>query len=299
MKNQRGTSDAIKNALVSLEGLSVGDAFGEKFFGAGGAERTQRRELPAGPWRWTDDTQMAISIVAVLHKHGQIKQDELAKQFATRFQRDPRRGYGSGAKRLLSRLAQGEDWRELAPALFSGGSYGNGGAMRAAPIGAYFAGDPQEAAHQGQLATEITHAHIEGQAGAMAVAAASALASGEHYPVGREFLQAVLRYVPEGETLAGIESACLIEADELELAVARLGTGQLVSAQDTVPFCLWCAAHHLDDYQEALWKTVAGLGDRDTTCAIVGGITAIPSGGAPGEWVRRREPLPEGFEPEE
>ncbi|HEX9595880.1 MAG TPA: ADP-ribosylglycohydrolase family protein, partial [Anaerolineales bacterium] len=65
---------------------------------------------------------------------------------------------------------------------------------------------------------------------------------------------------------------------------------------DTVPFCLWSAAHNLDNYEEALWQTVAGLGDRDTTCAIVGGIVALSSGNVPLAWVRRREALPPGYE---
>jgi hypothetical protein len=37
----------------------------------------------------------------------------------------------------------------------------------------------------------------------------------------------------------------------------------MVSGQDTVPFALWSAACHLNDYEEALWATVSGLGDRD------------------------------------
>ena len=45
-----------------------------------------------------------------------------------------------------------------------------------------------------------------------------------------------------------------------------------------VHVALWCAARYLDDYEEALWLTVSGLGDRDTTCAIVGGIVACCTG---------------------
>ena len=46
--------------------------------------------------------------------------------------------------------------------------------------------------------------------------------------------------------------------------------------------------------EEALWRTVSGLGDRDTTCAIVGGILALGVGekGTTGAWVRAREKLP-------
>jgi ADP-ribosylglycohydrolase len=60
---------ALENALLALEGLSVGDAFGECFFSAPG-EYLRKRELPSPPWVWTDDTHMALSIVETLQAHG-------------------------------------------------------------------------------------------------------------------------------------------------------------------------------------------------------------------------------------
>jgi ADP-ribosylglycohydrolase len=285
---------SLKDALLSLEGLSVGDAFGEMFFSRFPAER----KLPEAPWQWTDDTHMALSIVEVLEKYGGIDQDALAKAFAERYMQQPWRGYGGGAKKLLVRIAVGEDWRDGAPALFGGGSYGNGGAMRAAPIGGYFSGDPERAAREARLSAMITHAHPEGQAGAMAVAAAAAITSGKEYPSGNSFISEIVQFVPAGLTRDGIEEAMLIPCDDLADAVQRLGTGNNVSAQDTVPFCLWNAAHHLADFEEALWNTVEGLGDRDTTCAIVGGIVVLSARNIPREWIIRREPLPEGFETE-
>jgi ADP-ribosylglycohydrolase len=71
----------------------------------------------------------------------------------------------------------------------------------------------------------------------------------------------------------------------------RLGTGNEVSAQDTVPFCLWSAAYHLENFEDALWWTARGLGDCDTTCAIVGGIVALSAPEIPALWLERREPL--------
>ncbi len=209
---------------------------------------------------------------------------------------EPWRGYAGGAKKLLTRIAVGEDWRAAATTLFDGGSYGNGGAMRAAPIGGFFIGDPGRAAAEARLSAMVTHAHPEGQAGAMAVAAASAIAGRPDRPSGCEFLREVLSFVPEGLVRKGIEKALDIPGKKLNLAADALGTGYYVSAQDTVPFCLWSASHNLDDFGQAMWWTVRGMGDRDTTCAIVGGIVALSSGGAPPEWVRKREPLPQGFE---
>ena len=75
--------------------------------------------------------------------------------------------------------------------------------------------------------------------------------------------------------------------------MSALGNGRKVISSDTVPFSLWCAARHLGDFVEAMWTTVSGLGDRDTTCAIVGGIVALAAGRSsiPEDWLRAREAL--------
>jgi ADP-ribosylglycohydrolase len=46
-------------------------------------------------------------------------------------------------------------------------------------------------------------------------------------------------------------------------------------------------------YEAALWATVSGMGDRDTTCAIVGGMLASDAEmRIPEDWVSRVEPFP-------
>jgi ADP-ribosylglycohydrolase len=286
----------IARALQSLEGLSVGDAFGEQVVAdlAGAFTRLQQRAVLPGPWRYTDDTVMAISIVETLHEHGRIDQDALARRFGQRFGMDPWRGYGLMAQAILAEIARGRDWREVSRAPFGGaGSMGNGGAMRAAPIGAYFAGDLDAAAREARLAAEVTHAHLEGQVGAMAVAAAAAwVAAAPFEPDG--FFDAVLGVLPASQTRDAIARAAGLGADVDTIeAVGVLGNGLRVTAQDTVPFALWCARHSLRDYAGALWKAVSHFGDCDTLCAIVGGITALHPGapGIPDDWSRRREPL--------
>ena len=54
-----------------------------------------------------------------------------------------------------------------------------------------------------------------------------------------------------------------------------LGNGTALSAQDTVPYVLWCAAEQLYSHGHALWLTARGFGDVDTTCAMVGGIVEL------------------------
>jgi len=115
-------SERLAAARLALEGLSIGDAFGERFFGPRELvlARIESRSLPPAPWRYTDDTEMAISIVKVLAAHGCIEQDTLARRFLERFAREPDRGYGGGASSLLRDLCLGGSWRVLSPALFDG-----------------------------------------------------------------------------------------------------------------------------------------------------------------------------------
>ncbi len=276
--------------LRSLAGLSTGDAFGECFFRVS-QELIRAREIPGAPWVWTDDTCMALSIVEMLFARGSIDQDELASMFARRYVREPWRGYGAGAMRLLTLFASGADWRIEAPRLFNGGSYGNGAAMRAAPIGAFFSGDLERTAQEARMSAMITHAHPEGQAGAVAVAVAASIISSNQEIAGSSFLHEVAQFLPSSKTREGIELAESLKADEHAKAILALGTGTQIAAFDTVPYCLWVVAHHAQDYETALWTTVAGKGDRDTTCAIVGGIVGQVRS-IPKSWLDRREPLP-------
>ena len=61
-------AERMRRARLSLQGLSVGDAFGERFFVNPSTVESliEQRAIPRPPWRCTDDTIMAASIVDVL-----------------------------------------------------------------------------------------------------------------------------------------------------------------------------------------------------------------------------------------
>jgi ADP-ribosylglycohydrolase len=288
---------ALARARQSLIGLSVGDAFGETMFGEPGevAKRVAKRLISTRrPWRWTDDTAMALSIVEVLGRFDGIDPDALAEAFARRWSEEPNRGYGQGAFNLLTRVSYGAPWRREAQRLFGGqGSYGNGAAMRAAPIGAYYTGDLERVKAEALRSAEPTHAHADGAAGAVAVAVAAALAASG---VDRtKLIEQVARRTPPGVTLDRLRRAAEIDLQANPADVGgELGTGLDVAAHDTVPFCLWVAARHLDSYEEAVWTATSQHGDRDTTGAIVGGIVVLATGEdqIPVLWRAATEALP-------
>lgn len=283
-------------ARRSLEGLALGDAFGERWFPLFREPRqayneVRARRMPPEPrWNWTDDTALARALQRALDERGEVEQDRLALLFALAFDADRARGYGHGMHILLPELLTSPgDWRTLAPRLFEGGSLGNGAAMRVAPLGARFHRDVGHVAEQAVLQAEVTDAHPEGIAGAVAVAVAAALAVR-----GAFTLDAVVALTPEGPVCDGLARAVEVPFDtEPWRAADLLGNGQRIRADDTVPFALWTAARHPDDLEAALWATAEGFGDVDTTCAITGGIVGAAVGvdGVPAEWLRRREPL--------
>jgi ADP-ribosylglycohydrolase len=289
-------SARFSRALTSLRGLAVGDALGSQFFVPAQYKALQNGELPPGTWQWTDDTEMACSVLAVLAGHGRIDQDALALSFAEHHDFD--RGYGPAVNRMLRLIRQeGADWRELAADLFNGqGSWGNGAAMRVAPLGAWYAGDPVQAAHQAEISAYTTHQHREGVAGAIAVAAAAALVADPAGPQDpSDLLGAVVDVVPRSAVQAGVRRARdMLDYADVATVAAVLGCGRRTSAHDTVPFALWSAARHLGDYERAFWTTAKAGGDVDTTCAIVGGIVAArPGGEPPAAWTGRTEALPD------
>ena len=272
-----------RNCLSSLQALSVGDAFGE----AALYTSAKKRMPPGGPWRWTDDTHMALSIVEQLLTNGRICQDELAQAFASRWYREQDRGYAGGTQGLLGSIHAGKHWRSVQSSKFPDGSCGNGSAMRVAPLGAFFAGDPGRAAEEAAKSAEVTHSHPQGIAGAIAVAIAAEMLVAN----AQLDLEVLIGSIAPGGVRSGIESAIELRGCAPKLAASRLGTGLPPTTFNTVPWCLWVVDNYGHDFEDALWVTLSGAGDRDTTCAIVAGIL----GGRlqpPAAWLKETEALP-------
>ncbi|MDX2563161.1 ADP-ribosylglycohydrolase family protein [Streptomyces sp. TX20-6-3] len=291
-------------ALDSLHGLAFGDAFGDRWFGIlrreGPAALEARTPPPEPLWRWSDDTAQALVLVRELADGGGVvERDRLARGLAAAYAADTHRGYGASMHDVLRRIGAGEPWREVVAGQFGGqGSWGNGAAMRVAPLGAWHAADLDVVAEQAARQSTVSHHHPEAVAGAVAVALAAALATrgrGGPAPARPEFLRAVAARLPDSDVRSGVRIAArLPERSSVRHAAEVLGSGYRMSGPDTVPYALWCAAGHLDDLHEGLWFTVAGRGDIDTTCAIAGGVIAARTGvGAlPAAWHAAREPLP-------
>lgn len=289
-------SPRSKQAKLALLGTSTGDAFGQCFFDKRELidQWLENQTLPPAPWYFTDDTIMTIGVVQNLLEQGFIHQEALANIWATNYTKNVSRGYGGTAHKILREIGEGRSWQVVSRDVFSGmGSMGNGAAMRVAPIGAFYPDEIQQVIKQARLSAQITHAHSEAQAGAIAVAVAAHLACYTHLE-HNDFLENVSTHTPESDTKDKILKAMTLPANyRIDTIVHALGNGHKMLAQDTVPLALWCAAHSMHSFEEALWRTVSALGDRDTTCAITGGIVALRVGykGLPRLWTDASETI--------
>ncbi|TDD90170.1 ADP-ribosylglycohydrolase family protein [Actinomadura darangshiensis] len=292
------TDERAARAKGSLAGLSVGDAFGDQFFLLANRHVPATTGVPPAPWNWSDDTEMACSVMDVLNRFGQIDQGALVKAFAGRM--DVGRGYGAGAFELLERVRGGDHWRRASSELFDGkGSFGNGAAMRVAPLGAYFSDDLERAASEAALSAEVTHANPEGVAGAVAVAVATAYVASHDRVTPKAVIGAALDLTTTGQYVRrGLKRALRLLAKSPQEAAHELGNGSRITAQDTVPYALWAAATRLTDYEAAVRACAMVGGDMDTTAAMTGGIVAAHLGpdAVPAAWLQAREPLPHWLE---
>ncbi len=256
-----------------LFGLALGDAVGAPHEGGPGS-RLAWRVLGVGRGgilRTTDDTEMAVILARSLAEHGGVEPDALAREWAAGAHWS--RGYGPGARRLLQRIRAGEDWREANRSVFPDGSFGNGAAMRSAPIGLWYHRDPQALASAAALASSITHAHPLGIEGGVLVARATAMALGGDLDL--EALRAGCREEMFRTRLARAGED--MDADE----VARV-LGHWMSAQESAVTAVH-VARRFDAFVPLMEFVISLGGDTDTIGAMAGaifgarhGIEALP-----------------------
>ncbi|MBB6429312.1 ADP-ribosylglycohydrolase family protein [Algisphaera agarilytica] len=260
--------------LGCLVGHAVGDATGAPVEGLDArliySQFGRAIEYVANPpvetLCYTDDTQMSIGVAEVLVEFGHIDEDALATTFGNNY--DPDRGYGQGARRLLHAIRDGEDWREFARTLFPGGSYGNGAAMRVAPVALRFADDPERMMQEASASARATHTHeiAIDSARLMAAAVRYALRATSLDP--QAFLEHLRDLATTDEFQWQLNTACKLP---LEDSYVMFGTG--LEAHRSVTTALMCFAMNPESYPDTIATAIGRGGDTDTIAAMAGGIS--------------------------
>jgi poly(ADP-ribose) glycohydrolase ARH3 len=280
-----------------LLGQAVGDALGAPFEGlpadfvfwdAGSVSDLLARP-PDGPLHYTDDTQMMIGVAEALLADGEVRPDTLAQRFAANY--DPERGYGPGARQILEAVARGDDWDRLAETVFPGGSFGNGAAMRVAPVGLVFAHDLGRAAEQAVASARPTHRHPLGVEGARLLALAVALAV-QGPPLNRgAFYRELARDCREEEFLWQLRAARQMRDGH------SLGfLGNSLPAHRSVVTAIACFTTCPKSFERCVEKAIALGDDTDTLAAMAGALCGAHLGaaGVPARWVECLEGGPRG-----
>jgi len=120
---------------------------------------------------FTDDTAMAHSVAASLVEKNEFDARDMAFKFGSEFKKEPDRGYGGNVIHVLEAFENQavEDVYKPAREQFDGsGSYGNGGAMRVAPVPlfTYFDNDLSKLKDTSGAVTRLTHTHPQAVHGA-------------------------------------------------------------------------------------------------------------------------------------
>lgn len=159
---------------------------------------TRFPRTPAPEKAYSDDSIMTKSVARTLIEHRNIDQPAMCKHFVREFLRDPHRGYGEAVVTVFRKLRQTRFLHPERPAAeqFGGtGSFGNGGAMRVAPVALFCHGRPvEELIDMVSEATRPTHTNALGLNGAIlqALAVRAALAGDATQPLDSvEFVRAL------------------------------------------------------------------------------------------------------------
>ncbi|RLA91131.1 MAG: hypothetical protein DRG20_02285 [Deltaproteobacteria bacterium] len=259
----------------SAIGLFVGDAFGRAVEGWHPLFIRKKYGILTNPLDgiYTDDTEMMIGLMESLLEKGDLDPDYTAKIFLKNFH--PFRGYGRRIYGVMKRISDGLPWDKVGT-----DSWGNGAAMRIAPVGFFFYDDLSKLEKAAILSSKITHKHPNGIAGALAQALAVAIATSKAIKkekvIKEEFIKIIIERVKpisiDMETeLLKIKKLALVSSVDEKIDLVVKNFRRDVSAPGAVPAAI--ASFLLaTDFKEAVIIAVNAGGDTDTIGAMAGSI---------------------------
>jgi poly(ADP-ribose) glycohydrolase ARH3 len=281
--------------LGALVGTGVGDAVGAGFEGwhAAEAEMVKAVADEREVLMYTDDTHMMIGMAESLVAREGFDGEHMALTFMRNYEREPWRGYGPGPPHIFRMIRAGEAWNKAAEKVYPGGSFGNGSAMRIAPVGVFYHDDLAMLKDVAYKSSQITHSHELGKEGAALQACAVALAVSLEPAAAfdpEEFLAKLGRFVQHEVYKQKLENIGeLLGKTDRARVVAELGNG--IEAFNSVPTAIYSFLSHPHSFEESILFAVSLGGDTDTIAAMTGAISGAYLGvdAVPDEWRNKLE----------
>lgn len=286
----------------SLLGLAVGDAVGsvveaqppelarsyvEEVLRPGRLPALGRESFPFG--QVTDDTQLTRELLLSIGEDGALDPDLFAERLLNLVASGGLVGGGPASHSAARRLAIGVPWHEAGmPAPYAG----NGAAMRAAPLGLLYGHDPRLLSRIVTDQARVTHQDSRAAAGALAIAAAAAIAARRKPVLAAEFLMEVSQQVAALDARAALtlrdlvdwvalppdEALRVFHARGLVPETARGWQGISSHVTGSVCWSLYAFLQSPDGYWEAVCTAISAGGDSDTLAAMTGGIAGARLG---------------------
>ncbi len=256
----------------ALLGLALGDAIGAPFEGAPPArEKGTRKPKCDMPLRYTDDTEMMIGLSESILEEGSVVPETVVQWFIREM--NPWRGYGIGTLRVLELVKEGVKIEKATRAVFPEGSFGNGAAMRVAPIGLVWAADLLRVMKEAEKSSITTHTHPLGIEGArmIALSVAIILRTGSKEGLLDELSKMVREEVFLKKLLVAKEF--LKSEPTLEEIVQKLGNGVL--AVKSVVTAIYAFLRFGDSFIDTINFCLDLGGDTDTIGAMAGALTGV------------------------
>ncbi|MEJ2725963.1 MAG: ADP-ribosylglycohydrolase family protein [Deltaproteobacteria bacterium] len=268
-------------------GSALGDAIGELAFRYPRLDLLETAVEHRVELRYTDDTAMAIGLAESILENRGIDTQHLGDTFRADYEREPWRGYAGGPPTVFSRARQeGIPYVQASKDLFGGnGSFGNGAAMRIAPLGLFFHRS-QDLYAQAAASARVTHAHPAGMDGAavQAFAVAEAAKLDPEEAIRADVLAQKLTEfarTPEIRQKMALVKNLIAEKASPEAAAEKIG--RTVAVHQSMPFAIYSFLTHPHSFRRCLFCAVLNGGDRDTLGAMAGalsgsylGLRAIP-----------------------
>lgn len=280
-----------EKCIGSLLGTAVGDILGagieglprEAIFKRYGEVR-DFLNTGRGFGCYTDDTEMALALAHSIIQNNGVDAEHCAASYAHFY--NSWRGYGAGAHAVMNALRQGADYRETGHMMFKDGSYGNGAAMRIAPVGVVYHIKGNETLKKAVFdAVQCTHVHPEGVDGALVQAKAAAILTNidDNADFNPATFLETLRRISTVDILKKkilyLEEVLKKDIDD-ETAVDFLGNG--IRASEAVACALLAAVKYHSTPVESVIKSVNFGGDTDTIGAMTGALMGALHGK---EWI--------------
>ncbi len=267
-----------------LFGVAIGDSLGARLEGTSASADEMADLAP----RYSEDTVMTLGVAESLAEQKEFHYWHMAGKLIRNYEREPWRRYGHTVTRVIRMMRHGKlGFGMLDRDLYPDGSYGNGAAMRVAPVGLLYFDDPRTLRDIAYHCASITHSHFLGLEGAVLQACAVALAvltkPGELNAT--EYLGA-LRLItnadPYQEKLRKVIDLLTKQPRPAEICAA-LGNGE--SCLESVPTAVY-AFLATRDFKSAILHAVSLGGDADTIGSMTGAIAGAYYGveGIPSQW---------------